>query len=119
MKDRMKESGFTLIEVLAALLIFSVAIVGLSRTTTQSVAHTQRLTHKTYASIVADNQLILARMRRPEIGTKTGEEEAGGRRYSWRIETAETPQQGLLELRVSVSQDDDVFVRRIAWVSTS
>ena len=119
MKGLMKEDGFTLIEVLAALVIFSIAIVGLTRATTQSVAHTQRLTHKTYASVVADNQLILARMRRPEIGTKSGEEEAGGRRYSWQIETAETPQSGLLELRVSVSQDDNVFVRRIAWLSTS
>jgi len=75
MKGLMKEDGFTLIEVLAALVIFSIAIVGLTRATTQSVAHTQRLTHKTYASVVADNQLILARMRRPEIGTKSGEED--------------------------------------------
>ena len=43
----MRDAGFTLVEVLAALLIFSLAIVGLSRATTQSVAHTQRLTNKT------------------------------------------------------------------------
>lgn len=115
----MREAGFTLVEVLAALLIFSLAIVGLARATTQSVAHTQRLTHKTYAGVVADNQLIYARMRRPVIGTKSGREEAGGQNYSWRVETAETPQEGLLELRVSVSQDDDVFVTRLAWLETS
>ncbi len=114
-----KEAGFTLVEVLGALLIFSIAIIGLSRATTQSVAHTQRLTHKTYAGVVADNQLILARMRRPEIGTKSGTEEAGGQSYSWRVETAETPQDGLVELRVSVSQRDDVFVTRLAWLATS
>jgi len=119
MKDRMKEGGFTLIEVLAALLIFSVAIVGLSRTTTQSIAHTQRLTHKTYAGVVADNQLILARMRRVEIGTKSGREEAGGQDYSWRVETVETPQAGLVELRISVSQADDIIVTRRAWLATS
>ncbi len=113
----MKEAGFTLVEVLAALLIFSVAIIGLSRAGTQSVAHTQRLTHKTYASVVADNQLIYARMRRPVIGTKSGKEEAGGQSYNWQLETVETPQEGLLELRVSVSQGDDVFVTRRAWLS--
>jgi len=115
----MREAGFTLVEVLAALLIFSVAIIGLSRAGTQSVAHTQRLTHKTYAGVVADNQLILARMQRPEIGTKSGAEEAGGQQYSWRMETTETPQQGLVQLSVSVSQGDDVFVTRLAWLETS
>lgn len=113
----MRQAGFTLVEVLAALVIFSVAIIGLSRAGTQSVAHTQRLTHKTYASVVADNQLILARMRTPVIGTKSGREEAGGQSYNWRIETAETPQEGLLELRISVSQDGDVIVTRRAWLS--
>ena len=114
----LKQEGFTLVEVLAALLIFSVAIIGLSRAGTQSVAHTQRLTHKTYASVVADNQLIYARMRRGVIGTKSGREEAGGQTYEWQIETVETPQKGLLELRVSVSKDDDVFITRRAWLSS-
>ena len=113
----MKQAGFTLVEVLAALVIFSVAIIGLSGATTQSVAHAQRLTHKTYAGVVADNQLILARMRDPQAGTKSGREEAGGRLYNWQIETVETPQKGLFELRISVSQDDDVFVTRRAWLS--
>lgn len=113
----MKQAGFTLVEVLAALLIFSVAIIGLSRAGTQSVAHTQRLIHKTYAGVVADNQLIYARMRRPVIGTKSGREEAGGQSYSWQLETAKTPQDGLLELRISVSQEDDVFVTRRAWLT--
>lgn len=113
----MKQDGFTLVEVLAALLIFSVAIIGLSRAATQSVAHTQRLTHKTYASVVADNQLIFARMKRGVVGTKSGREEAGGQTYTWQIQTVETPQNGLLELRVSVSQEDDIFVTRRAWLS--
>ena len=113
----MKQDGFTLVEVLAALLIFSVAIIGLSRAATQSVAHTQRLTHKTYASVVADNQLIFARMKRGVVGTKSGREEAGGQTYAWQIETVETLQNGLLELRVSVFQEDDIFVTRRAWLS--
>lgn len=113
----MKDAGFTLVEVLAALLIFSLAIIGLSRAGTQSVAHAQRLTDKTYASVVADNQLILARMKTPEIGTKSGQEEAGGQSYSWRVETSKTAQKGLFELRVSVFQEEDVFVTRRAWLA--
>jgi len=114
-----RESGFTLVEVMAALLIFSLAILGLSRASAQSVAHTQRLTDKTYAGVVADNQLIRARLRRAEIGTRSGEEQAGGQIYIWRIVTVETPQEGLLELEVQVSQDEDVFVTRRAWLSVA
>jgi len=110
------QAGFTLVEVLAALLIFSVAIIGLSRAGTQSVAHTQRLTHKTYASVVADNQLIYARMLNPIIGTKSGREEAGGQSYDWQVQTTETPQDGLVQLEVKVSQGDDIFVTRRAWL---
>jgi general secretion pathway protein I len=115
----MKDAGFTLVEVMAALLIFSVAIVGLSRVGTQSVAHTQRMTDKTYAGVVADNQLIRARMQRPQIGTKSGEETAGGQIYRWQIVTTETPQAGLLELQVEVSQGDAVFITRRAWLSAT
>ncbi|GGX69282.1 type II secretion system protein GspI [Litorimonas cladophorae] len=113
----MKDSGFTLVEVMAALVIFSVAIVGLSHVGTQSVSHSQRLADKTFAGVVADNQLIRARMQRPQVGTKSGEEAAGGQTYRWRILTAETPQAGLLELQVQVSQSEDVLITRRAWLS--
>ena len=61
----MKQDGFTLIEVLAALAIFSIAIIGLSGANTQSIKTTDRVTDKTYAGFVADNQLVLARLRIP------------------------------------------------------
>ena len=112
-----KERGFTLVEVLAALLIFSLAIVGLSRAGAQSVAHTDRLTHKTYAGFVADNQLVLARLRVPQIRTISGEEIMGGRNYDWRLETVETEQAGLFELQISVFDEDDLLITRRAWIS--
>lgn len=113
----MKDAGFTLVEVMAALLIFSLAIIGLSRAGTQSVIHTQRLTDKTYASVVADNQLIRARMLTPSIGSRSGTEDAGGQTYDWEVLTTETPQSGLLALEVQVSQEDDLFIIRRAWIN--
>ena len=114
----MKENGFTLVEVLAALLIFSLAIVGLSRAGAQSVAHTDRLTNKTYAGIVADNQLVLARLRTPQLRSESGEESVGGRNYDWRLDTLETEQDGLFELRIAVSEGDDVLITRRAWIAS-
>lgn len=114
----MKQDGFTLIEVLAALAIFSIAIIGLSGANTQSIKTTDRVTDKTYAGFVADNQLVLARQRIPQIRSETGEEIMGGRRYDWRLDTIETEQQGLFELQISVFDDDeDLLVTRRAWIS--
>lgn len=113
----MKEQGFTLVEVLAALLIFSLAIVGLSRAGAQSVAHTKRLTDKTFAGVVADNQLILARMQAPQVRSVSGVETAGGQPYEWRLDTIETAQDGLFELLVTVSEGEDVLITRRAWLA--
>jgi len=111
----MKQDGFTLVEVLAALLIFSLGIVGLSRAGAQSIAHADRLTDKTYAGIVADNQLVLARLREPQVRTESGEEVIGGRKYDWRLNTIETKQDGLFELQISVFEDEDLLITRRAW----
>lgn len=113
----MKQDGFTLVEVLAALVIFSIAIVGLSQAGSQSVAHTDRLTDKTYAGFIADNQLVLARMRIPQIRSESGEETMGGRDYDWRLDTLETEQTGLFELRISVLDGDDLLITRRAWLA--
>ncbi len=113
----MKQDGFTLVEVLAALVIFSIAIVGLSQAGSQSVAHTDRLTDKTYAGFIADNQLVLARMRIPQIRSESGEETMGGRDYDWRLDTVETEQAGLFELRISVLDGDDLLITRRAWLA--
>ena len=51
----MRDDGFTLIEVLASLLIFSLAIIGLTRSSMESVRTASVLQNKSYAAIVADN----------------------------------------------------------------
>ena len=55
------ELGFTLVEVLAALLIFSFAIVTLTHSGAESVRAVSVLEQKTYAGIVADNRIVRAR----------------------------------------------------------
>ncbi len=120
MKDiSCKDGGFTLVEVLAALAIFSVAIVGLSGVGAQSASHAQRLTDKTYAGIVADNVLVRAQLDTPEIGLERGEEDAGGQSYDWVLETVETQQAGLLELTARVSEGDDLLIERRAYRAVS
>jgi len=112
-----KEEGFTLVEVLAALLIFSFAIIGLTRVGTESVRAVTVLQDKAYAGIVADNQIIRARIRPLEIGVETGEESVSGKPYDWRVETSETESSGFYRIIVTVNEveTDQVIINRTAF----
>lgn len=113
----MKDAGFTLVEVLAALLIFSFAIIGLTRAGTESVRAVTVLQDKAYAGIVADNQIIRARIRPLEIGFETGEESVSGKLYDWRVETSETESSGFYRIIVTVNavETDQVIINRTAF----
>jgi len=112
-----RDAGFTLVEVLAALLIFSFAIIGLTRAGTESVRAVSVLEHKTYAGIVADNQLVRARIKPLKIGVVTGQEAAAGRNYDWRLETSETDSPNFYRLIVTVNEarQDQVIITRTAF----
>lgn len=111
------DDGFTLVEVLAALLIFSFAIIGLTRSGTESVRAVSVLQDKAYAGIVADNQLIRARIEPLEVGAQTGEESVKGKTYDWRVETSETESDGFYRLIVTVSDvdTDQTIISRTAF----
>ena len=115
------DDGFTLVEVLVSLLIFAVAILGLTRAGTQTVSTFNQLEEKTYASIVADNQLALARLEseNPFAQSREGEELSGGRAYDFRVERVETDVPQFFELIVSVSspRTDQILIQRRAFVT--
>lgn len=112
-----KERGFTLIEVLAALFVFSIAIVGLTSAGTQSARAVAALEDKTLAGIVADNQLVLARVNALRTGAETGEEEVLSRIFEYRIETTASDFEGFFRIVVSVqrAEDSQVLVERITY----
>ena len=113
----MKDDGFTLVEVLAALLIFSFGIIGLTRAGTESVRAISVLQDKAHAGIVADNQIIRARITPLKIGVETGEESVSGKDYDWRVETSETESGGFYRVTVSVNAADNeqVIISRTAF----
>lgn len=96
------EDGFTLIEVLVSLAIFSLAIVGLNRAATLAVSGTTDLTVRTHAGIVADNAVVLRRLEPIEVGTERFEDQSGGIEFEVAVETAPTEQAGFYELQVRV-----------------
>lgn len=101
---RDKQEGFTLIEVLASLLIFSMAIIGLSHAGTQSTRSAAAIEMKSLASVIADNQLIAARASRLETGTQSGESRQMGVDFEYAVITEETEQERLYRMVVSVKR---------------
>lgn len=116
--QRANDSGFSLIEVLAAMVIFTVAILGLSHAGSESVRGVAAIEAKTLGSIVADNQLTLARFERVDAGTRRGDTTQMGRQFEWRVETIETPLDNFFQLRVVVSDPitETVYITRTGFV---
>ncbi len=111
------ENGFTLVEVLAALLIFSFAIVALTHSGAESVRAVSVLEHKTYAGIVADNRIVQARLKPLKVGVSSGTESAAGRDYEWREDVSETESDGFYQIIVTVQEKnrDQILITRTAF----
>lgn len=99
-----KDSGFTLIEVLAALAVFSLAAVGLIQVTAQSTRTAAALEQRYAARVVASNVLsdTLAQTRSVRLGSTTGQEEQLNRPFEWTRDVAPAAG-GLLQVQVSVA----------------
>ncbi len=113
----MRDDGFTLIEVLAALTIFSVAIVGLIQLNTQSIKTVASLESKMLAGIIADNVIVEARREKLKLGETDGEETAKGRPFIWVQETTETEMENFYRIVVTVRDKtgEQILIERTAF----
>jgi len=116
-----KQDGFTLIEVLAALLIFSTAIMGLMHAGTQNIRAVQVLEQKQIAGIIADNQLLLALNSQDPISTGTRQDDVqmAGRDWLWKIRTEDTGTAGFYRLTVEIKEktSEQILISRTAFAA--
>lgn len=104
-------AGFTLIEVLAALIIVSLGMLGVIQAVSQTASNSVYLRDKTLAHWIAMNQLTETRLaqRPPEIDESSDEVDYAGRRWRWTMEVSETPVESLrrIDVRVSLADGED------------
>ena len=98
------ESGFTLIEMLVALAIFSLAALALLRLGGATAANSARLHEQAIAQIVARNLAaeVLSDPEPPAFGTLTGEAVNAGRRWLWTRIVARSPEARIQQIEIRV-----------------
>jgi len=100
--------GFTLLEVLIAVLILGLALVALVRTTALEARALAQVRDATLAQWVAANVIAEVRLSEgvPASGRRNGSSEMGGRRWRWVLESTTTEERSIQRLDVSVYVDD-------------
>jgi general secretion pathway protein I len=90
---RVRRAGFTLIEVLVALAIVSIALLAALRAAGQSTANLGELRARLLAGWVAENRLAEHRARGDwlPLGVQRGSELEAGIEFGWREEVVATP----------------------------
>ena len=98
-------NGFTLLEMLVALAVFSLAALALLRLEGATVRQTGQLDERMLAQLVARNLAVetLTDPAPPPLGASAGETVNGGRRWRWSRVTSRTPDQRLVRVDISVA----------------
>ncbi|WP_310498968.1 type II secretion system minor pseudopilin GspI [Sandarakinorhabdus sp.] len=98
--------GFSLIEVMVALVVFSLAAVALLRLQSASLTTAIGLDDRLMASIVASNQAIEAELETAPPGGASGSERAGGHDWRWTRRVTQDSGAGLMRIDIAVTSDE-------------
>lgn len=117
-----KANGFTLIEVMIALAIFSIAGVALSLTANTNANTTALIEERMLASWVASNQLVEMKLQAkwPPQNNQKGEVELAQREWFWKQVVKKTTDDNLnaviMEVRDS-EKDEHAITSLITYVA--
>ena len=102
---RQGERGFTLIEMLVALSIFSLAALALIRLQAFTARNAAELELRVIAQSVVRNRAveILTDPRPPALGVAKGQEENGGRTWVWVQDAKLTEDENFVQVDISVA----------------
>ena len=97
--------GFSLIEMLVALAVFSLAVIALLHLAGQNTRAAAAIEERVIAGVVADNRAVEAVLAGPgELATEeTGAETCGDRAWQWTRRVQATDDSGIVRVLIAVS----------------
>jgi general secretion pathway protein I len=103
----LRTRGFTLIEVLVALVIVALGMLAVIKGVNETVRNADYLRDKTLAHWIAMNRLAEIRLsgRTPEIKKSAGDLEFAGQKWRWRMNVTQTQVQSMRRIDISVRRD--------------
>lgn len=113
-KVRPPRNGFTMIEIMVALAIFSLAALAMVRLQGYSVRSTANLGDGSLAWQVARNVAveILSNPSPPTLGESNGEELNGGQNWRWSANTSRTDDARLVKIDINVVGTGNARLRK-------
>jgi len=115
-----RQHGFTLIEVLVALAVLTIALSAVMRTLSQGIDLSAGLRDRNIALWVAQNRLAEHQIRNdwPAQDTTEGTSEMAGREWRWREQVAGTPEPALrrIEIEVRVANNDQALAHLVGFL---
>jgi general secretion pathway protein I len=116
---RVAKGGFTLIEVMVALVVVSLGMLGVIQAVGQTASNSSYLRDKTLAHWVAMNKLTEVRLQKsaPAIDKSSDEVEMGGRDWRWTMTVSQTPVETIRRIDISVREESAPENSSLAFVS--
>ena len=106
-------AGFTLIEVMVALVVATLALVAVMASISQMIDAGTAMRDRTYAAWIAQNKIAEMRLANvePEVSDTSGEVEFAGLEWGWTATVSETGVEFLYRIDVAVAfaGNDDVI----------
>ena len=105
--EKTGQQGFTLIEMLVALAIFSLAALALLRLGGATATNSASLSDQAIAQIVARNLAVetLSDPQPPVFGTSQGDAANGGRRWRWTRTVSRSPEARIQQIEILVQPE--------------
>ena len=109
----MRSRGFTLLEVMIALLVVALGMGAVLSVTGESAWKSAHLRHSTIASWVAYNEIAMYRAKGTWNNSKqrSGETEMANQKWEWTMTFIDTPNPSVREVEVEVRLEDDTSIK--------
>jgi general secretion pathway protein I len=108
MRRHGQAGGFTLIEVLVALAVVSMAMLAVIGSAGQSTRTVAALRDRTFAEWVAANRLTELRLAPdwPALGDSDGDSQLAGEQWHWKVHVKKTADPDLRRIEIDVAHKD-------------